>query len=524
MLAAANRHHVRLLLSIAATAACASSALAVPPWWDATNKRGFMPDIADYFQHQKWGSDNTVPGVDSQWEFLNAGFGGWCFQVAMADCMYKLEKDLHDTLPNGALAVPWVATMNAKLKELATDMIVAPAKEFDDILPRTVSYQYVQWDAGKPKILFTNNRFLNAPGAHASIFDFTVNEFLHDSAIMLVMKPDVPRTVKPWWSNFHAVAIAGMDDGATKKVYFADPDVNGGNTDDLAIFKPLVRSIADNASYMQVQRQRFLANAPLPVPTPNATVGLPPANWDRYYNLATIDSYVDGGNTRMKLRQATAGDTRFDKMLWDNLFFMRGSIFFLDPPVPLPLGREQQRAVCSMSTHGRADYFMIFPQASVDLSVPPTLEGPGFTGWAVGAYRPYTDVWGNSWPYGVIIAQRVSGSPLGPSSSLAAVHYTTLSHPSAHALFWRDFDNPTKWLTETQAPYLINDVVQFAQQSPPGGCIGDFNQDGGIDGSDVQDFFAAWSQGDPSADVNQDGGVDGSDVVTFFDAWEQGSC
>ncbi len=69
---------------------------------------------------------------------------------------------------------------------------------------------------------------------------------------------------------------------------------------------------------------------------------------------------------------------------------------------------------------------------------------------------------------------------------------------------------------------ISSEVVNVPPSAPP--CIGDFNQDGGIDGSDVQDFFAAWSQGDPSADINQDGGVDGSDVVTFFDAWEQGSC
>ncbi len=55
-------------------------------------------------------------------------------------------------------------------------------------------------------------------------------------------------------------------------------------------------------------------------------------------------------------------------------------------------------------------------------------------------------------------------------------------------------------------------------------CIGDFNQDGGIDGSDVGAFFAAWATGTGSADVNQDGGVDGADVETFFFAWENGSC
>ncbi|MBS0197770.1 MAG: M36 family metallopeptidase [Planctomycetes bacterium] len=55
-------------------------------------------------------------------------------------------------------------------------------------------------------------------------------------------------------------------------------------------------------------------------------------------------------------------------------------------------------------------------------------------------------------------------------------------------------------------------------------CFADFNQDGGVDGADVDAYFAAWELGQPDADVNQDGGVDGGDVGTFFAAWEAGVC
>ncbi|MCX5691180.1 MAG: immunoglobulin domain-containing protein [Planctomycetota bacterium] len=55
-------------------------------------------------------------------------------------------------------------------------------------------------------------------------------------------------------------------------------------------------------------------------------------------------------------------------------------------------------------------------------------------------------------------------------------------------------------------------------------CPADFNQDGGVDGADVDAFFSAWESGDASADVNQDGGVDGSDIDPFFFAWENGGC
>lgn len=54
------------------------------------------------------------------------------------------------------------------------------------------------------------------------------------------------------------------------------------------------------------------------------------------------------------------------------------------------------------------------------------------------------------------------------------------------------------------------------------GCIGDFNCDGGVDGSDIELFFGSWESGDLVADVNIDGGVDGSDVQQFFARWEAG--
>lgn len=67
----------------------------------------------------------------------------------------------------------------------------------------------------------------------------------------------------------------------------------------------------------------------------------------------------------------------------------------------------------------------------------------------------------------------------------------------------------------TRRPVLI---VEFAR------CPADFNQDGGVDGGDVADFFGAWSEGAAPADVNLDGGVDGSDVEAFFAPWEAGGC
>jgi subtilisin family serine protease len=55
-------------------------------------------------------------------------------------------------------------------------------------------------------------------------------------------------------------------------------------------------------------------------------------------------------------------------------------------------------------------------------------------------------------------------------------------------------------------------------------CPADFNQDGGVDGADIDAFFSAWENGESIADVNLDGGVDGEDVAYFFSVWEAGGC
>ncbi|MCX5691459.1 MAG: hypothetical protein NTV94_16990 [Planctomycetota bacterium] len=58
----------------------------------------------------------------------------------------------------------------------------------------------------------------------------------------------------------------------------------------------------------------------------------------------------------------------------------------------------------------------------------------------------------------------------------------------------------------------------------PAPCSADFNQDGGVDGSDVESFFLTWMTGEPAGDVNQDGGVDGGDIETFIVQWQNGGC
>jgi len=63
-------------------------------------------------------------------------------------------------------------------------------------------------------------------------------------------------------------------------------------------------------------------------------------------------------------------------------------------------------------------------------------------------------------------------------------------------------------------------VSQPFTLEPP--CEADINDDGGVDGADVEAFFILWSAGDVRSDLNLDGGVDGGDVQHFFTRWENG--
>ncbi len=55
-------------------------------------------------------------------------------------------------------------------------------------------------------------------------------------------------------------------------------------------------------------------------------------------------------------------------------------------------------------------------------------------------------------------------------------------------------------------------------------CAADYNQDGGVDGTDIATFFPDWEASASCADVNLDGGIDGGDIEAFFLVWQSGGC
>jgi hypothetical protein len=97
--------------------------------------------------------------------------------------------------------------------------------------------------------------------------------------------------------------------------------------------------------------------------------------------------------------------------------------------------------------------------------------------------------------------------------------FSTSAAIAASDPFWILFNQGrTSEEVQAAAAWVVANLVS------PTPCPADFNQDGGVDGGDVESFFISWEAGASSADVNADGGVDGSDVESFFTAWQAGGC
>ncbi len=102
----------------------------------------------------------------------------------------------------------------------------------------------------------------------------------------------------------------------------------------------------------------------------------------------------------------------------------------------------------------------------------------------------------------------------GPGTLISSVNNLTntvietiLADPMGHYLNLHNSDFP--------AGALRQQIVA----PPPPACVGDLNDDGVVDGSDLGDLLAVWGTDDAAADLNEDGVVDGSDLGDLLANW-----
>ncbi|MEY3231528.1 MAG: hypothetical protein RL689_1617, partial [Planctomycetota bacterium] len=88
---------------------------------------------------------------------------------------------------------------------------------------------------------------------------------------------------------------------------------------------------------------------------------------------------------------------------------------------------------------------------------------------------------------------------------------TDLGDPGRDDLYGHGLVN-----AEAAAAYLRDRVGAW--------CMADFDDNGGVDGLDVEAFFTRWMAGQMMADVNLDAAVDPADVGAFLAVWTAGGC
>ncbi|MBL9000283.1 MAG: immunoglobulin domain-containing protein [Phycisphaerae bacterium] len=163
--------------------------------------------------------------------------------------------------------------------------------------------------------------------------------------------------------------------------------------------------------------------------------------------------------------------------------------------------------------------------AHVPCFVPPRiLEEPSSTSVCIAGEVELAVRAGGSGTGQLLYTWRFNGAPIsdgetahGSMLSGAATATLIIANATPHDVGLYDciVTNPCGGVTSVAATLAVCACLE---------CPADFNLDGGIDGSDVDGFFAAWETGNCDADVNADGGVDGADVDSFFAAWEAGGC
>lgn len=263
-----QRLGLRGALTLSALLCLAESAWAVVTW---------QSNIPDLFQHQRWGSDATIPGGaagagDPTWEAYDympampAGpggmppatpesvdFGGWCFQVATTNELYQFNQrgyrtfgpavgppntpntilSLHDAVKtfNTAFEATFDATPKSTSRRI-NDILTARGAGPDQGLSGLLSQNFVQQGTS---IYYRNARGIDSKFGKGTLYDH-VQTTIRGGDLSNLRLTHEATTDKLWWAganpgsgNFHVVTVAGIDPAGNGTLWFADPDSNKGN-------------------------------------------------------------------------------------------------------------------------------------------------------------------------------------------------------------------------------------------------------------------------------------------------------
>ncbi len=242
--------------------ALAAAAGAAPAWFNNNaSQRGFLPDVPDFFQHQRYGTVNNATKSKS-WETDQSQvlselqtLGGWCRPTAIVNTLGRLEKNGFKGVTEAKIndgGGDWRAAANSAITTLRDHSYDAGIQAYLDARRAT--------DDGKKwatKLLF-NQYTVNANGTvvvdgktireedkttAVNSFDVYKRLLLNEQGVMLRVEKDATKTYSDtlWWgsNSFHYVTGAGISEaGGKKQIFFADPDSNKGNKSAKAGYVP----------------------------------------------------------------------------------------------------------------------------------------------------------------------------------------------------------------------------------------------------------------------------------------------
>lgn len=394
----------------------------------------FVPNVPDFFQHQKFGAD-TDPGASKTWERNAKGNGaGWCYYAATADQLYTLKKKGYAVFPatGNDITDPakWLGAANTEIQGLFTDITNAqdnPSLDplLDDPVNQVLDARKVGPNQGVISGLLHNELFQD--GANLAYLSsdtgakmiFQRNTTAAEMAVRFLRNGDTAslrlthktKTDALWWSgdgggDFHQVDVAGYDALAPTKLWLADPDSNpnpGSNDGNKNTNAGFTRDLGNTAVLNQIKARRFRDTDPIPV------AAAPPSATD--ISKRFLEAPLS--NDKKQLNVTAADFNRFDGVDVAGVSTVEVVKGAAKPP-PAPGGPNPGAAKEFQVSPGQTgaipiDEFWLFPASTSLTSISSFTDGMGgsLPDWQFQLVAPgagVTDPWGNLRPEGYLHA------------------------------------------------------------------------------------------------------------------------
>lgn len=444
----------------------------------------WQPNITDAFQHQRWGSDATVPGGaagagDKFWEtpaYFQAAPGrpeflaaaGWCFPSATVNQLYHFQqKGL------GGLTAPVnnVATLHDEIKAFDTAWNAAAGgftRKINNVLrQRGADPTRVRDGLTAQNFLQDGNNIVyrSADGTNKNLgkgvlYDHIRAVMKRGDSVNMRLGYNGPQGANDpqrdlWWAggnffqgSFHEVTVAGYDPAGNGTIYFADPDSNPtnngatGNTNadagwvggGTSVNRPgLIQAWKAAPNQQATKRRRFNEAGAVPKPAGAAPT---PAEQAQLYFAGTL-----ANNGKKFSIPANTGSDRYDNVeirLIDTLQVVKAG----NKPIAGRGAVPEFQVTPGAADGGVINQFWLFPATAGEMLV----DIPVVAGWNVNILPTNTiDPWGNDRPFGGVYFESLGAGLIGTQTLDFAYQTLSGSDLTAWDFVFNDRNDPSNF-------------------------------------------------------------------------------